>query len=70
MVPVIARNQMNMHVEDTLSCGLANIDPNIISVGLKLIIDGILLGHQELHAGADLFWSKVEEVGTMPQWNK
>lgn len=66
VVPVIARNQMNVHVKDALPSCLTDIDANVISVRLKLVIDGIPLGHQERHAGVHLFCSKVEEVGTMP----
>jgi len=55
-----------MYVKNTLSRCLADIDANVVSIGLELFVDGMPLSHQELHAGVHLFWSKVEEVGTVP----
>jgi hypothetical protein len=47
---------MNVRVKDALPSGLTDIDADIISVGLKLFVDGIPLGHQQLHTGIHLIW--------------
>jgi len=60
---------MNMHVKNALSRCLADINANVVPIGLELSIDGVLFRHQELHAGAYLFSAEVEEVGTVAQRN-
>jgi hypothetical protein len=66
VISLISRDQMHVQVKDTLPSRLADIDANVVPIGLELFVQGGSLSYQQLHAGAHLFSAEVEEIGTMP----
>lgn len=64
-ITLVAGNDVNMDMEDTLAGRRPNVYADIIAVGFELIVQqAALLGYQ-LHAGLDLFGRQVEKTGDM-----
>ena len=64
-ITLVAGNEVNMDMEDTLPSRRPNINANVVAVGLELIVQQpALLGYKP-HAGIDLFGRQVEKAGDM-----
>ena len=41
-ITLVSRNDMDMQVSDGLTCGSANIDPDIVAIGVVLVVTDLL----------------------------
>ena len=64
-IALVAGNDVNMDMEDTLPSCRPNIHTNIIAVGIELLVQQAPLLGDKPHAGADLFRRQVEKAGDM-----
>ena len=64
-ITLVAGNDVNMDMEDTLPGRGPNIHTDVVAVGLELRVQqAALLGYKP-HAGVDLFGRQVEKAGDM-----
>ena len=65
-ITLVAGNDVDMDMEDTLPGRKPNIYVNVVAVGPELLVQQpALLGYKP-HAGVDLFGRQVEKAGDMP----
>jgi hypothetical protein len=65
-VPLVAGDDMNMNVEDTLPGRRPHIDADIVAIRIKLLVDACLFLANEDHAGSHFFRCQVENTDDMP----
>ena len=64
-ITLVAGNDVNMDMEDTLPGRRPNINADVVAVGFELLVQQpVLLGYK-LYAGVDLFGRQVEKAGDM-----
>ena len=64
-ITLVAGNDVNMDMQDTLPGRRPNINADVVAVGIKLLVQqAALLGYKP-HAGVDLFGRQVEKAGDM-----
>ena len=64
-ITLVAGNDVNMDMQDTLPGRRPNINADVVAVGFELLVQqAALLGYKR-HAGADLFGRQVEKAGDM-----
>ena len=64
-IALVAGNDVNMDMQDTLARRRPNIHANVVTVGLELLVQQPALLGYKLHAGVDLFGRQVEKAGDM-----
>lgn len=65
-IPLVAGNDVNMDMKNTLPGRRAYIDADIVAIRAELLIQQLaLLGYQR-HTGIDLLRRQVEKTGHMP----
>lgn len=64
-ITLVARNDVNMHMQDTLPCRRPNINADIIAIRLELLINELFFFLNQLHTGAHLFKCQLEKAGNM-----
>ena len=64
-IALVAGNDVNMDMEDTLPGRRPNINADVVAVGLELLVQQPALLGYKLHAGVDLFGRQVEKAGDM-----
>ena len=64
-ITLVAGNDVNMGMEDTLPGRRPNIHANVVAVGIELLVQQPALLGYKLHAGVDLFGRQVEKAGDM-----
>ena len=68
-ITLVAGNDVNMDMEDTLPGRRPNINADVVAVGFELLVQQpVLLGYK-LYAGVDLFGRQVEKAGDMTTRN-
>ena len=68
-IPLVAGNDMNMHVENTLPGWLSYVDTDIVAIRIKFCIEKLLFLFNKVHAGSHFFRRQIEKAGHMPTWN-
>lgn len=64
-IALVAGNDVNMDMEDTLPGRRPNINADVVAVGLELLVQQLALLGDKSHAGVDLFGRQVEKAGDM-----
>ena len=64
-ITLIARNEVNMDMEDALPGGRSHVDPDIVAIRLEFLVQSHALLGDQPHAGIDLFGRQVEKAGYM-----
>ena len=59
----IAGNDVNMDMENTLSGRCSYIDTDIVTIGLKFLIEKFFLLAYQIHTGLNLFRRQLEKAG-------
>ena len=62
---MVAGNQVHVNVEDALSAGGANVNPDVVAVGMELFGNRVALRDQQLAAGCVLLRRQLEEICAM-----
>lgn len=65
-IPLVAGNDVNMDMKNTLPGRRPDIHPDVVAVGLELRIQQPALLGDQPHAGVDLFRRQVEKARDMP----
>ena len=63
----IARNQVNVDMEDTLPCGRTHVHADVVAIWIELSIQNQPLGRDQLHTSCHLFRGEIEDTGTVPK---
>jgi len=69
MIAVVARDEVDVNVKDTLPGRRAHVHTDVIAVRLEVALKGALLGDQELHARGHLLRGEIKKVRTVPEGN-
>ena len=64
-ITLITGNNVNMDMENTLSCRLPDVNADIVAVGFKLFVQQLSLLVDQRHTGADLFGGQIKKGGNM-----
>ena len=64
-ITLVAGNDVNMDMKNTLFGRRANIHANVVAVGLELLVQQPALLGYKLHAGVDLFGCQLKKAGDM-----
>ena len=64
-IPLVAGNDMNMYVVNTLPGCLTNIDANIIAVGTKFLVEELLFLVDQRHTSGHLFRRQLKKTCDM-----
>ena len=64
-ITLIAGTDVNMDMENTLSCRLPDVNADVVTVGFKLFVQQLSLLVYQRHAGADLFGCQIKKGGNM-----
>ena len=64
-ITLVAGNDVNMDMEDTLPGCRPNIHANVVAVGIELLVQQAALLGDKPHASIDLFGRQVEKAGDM-----
>ena len=64
-ITLVAGNDVNMYVEDTLPGRRPYINADIIAVGLKLRVEELFFLTNQLHTSSHLFRCQLEKTGHM-----
>ena len=64
-ITLVAGNDVNMDMEDTLPGRRPNINADVVAIGFELLVQQAALLGYKLHAGVDLFGRQVEKAGDM-----
>src|SRR5690349_18108479 len=67
MVAPVSRNQVDMHMEDTLPRGAPNVNTNVVAIGAEFGVQIVALCDDQVHTGRYLFRGQLEEIRAMPQ---
>ncbi len=61
----VARNEVNMDMEYTLSGSRSYVNADIVSIRIEFLVQSPALLGDQPHAGIDLFGRQVEKAGYM-----
>ena len=64
-IPLVAGNDVNMDMENTLSGRRSHINADIVTIRLEFLVQSHALLSDQLHTGIDLFGRQVEKAGYM-----
>lgn len=64
-ITLVAGNDVNMDMENTLSGRRPNVNADVVAVGLELRVQQVALLGYKLHTGVDLFGRQVKKAGDM-----
>ena len=64
-ITLVAGNDVNMDMEDTLPGRRPNINADVVAVGFKLFVQQLSLLVYQCHAGVDLFGCQLKKAGDM-----
>lgn len=64
-ITLIAGNDVNMDMEDTLSSRWTYVHTDVVPVGLEFFVQQLSLLVYQRHAGVDLFGSQLKKDGNM-----
>ena len=64
-ITLIAGNDVNVGMQDTLPGCLPYVNADVVAVGVELLIQQLALLDYQLHAGVDLVGRQVEKAGDM-----
>lgn len=64
-ISLIAGNDVNMHMQDTLPGRWPDINADIVAIGVKLSVQQAALLTYQRHACIDLFCCQVKKAGDM-----
>lgn len=64
-ITLVARNDVNMDMEDALSGRSPYVDTDIVTIRLEFLVQSHALLGDQPHAGIDLFGRQVEKAGYM-----
>ena len=64
-IALIAGNDVNMDMEDTLPSRRTDVSTDVVAVRLKLFIQQLSLLVDQCHASVDLFGSQLKKAGNM-----
>ena len=68
-ITLVARDEVNMHMEYALPGRLSNVNADVVTIGLEFIVQSLALLGDQPHAGIDLFGRQVEKAGYMAPWD-
>ena len=63
----VAWDKMDVDMEDTLPRSFININPDVVTIRIKFIVDGSTFLRHQLHTSGYLFGGEVEETCAMTQ---
>ena len=64
-ITLVAWNEVNMDMEDTLTCRRSYVNADIVTIRLEFLVQSPALLSDQPHAGIDFFWRQVEKAGHM-----
>ena len=64
-ITLVAGNDVNMDMEDTLPGRRPYVNADVVAVGLKLLVQQLSLLVYQRHAGVDLFGCQLKKAGDM-----
>ena len=64
-ITLVARDDVNMDMEYTLSGRLSHVNADIVTIRLEFLVQSHALLGDQSHAGIDLFGRQVEKAGYM-----
>lgn len=64
-ITLIAGNDVNMDMEDTLSSRRTDVNTDVVAVGFEFFVQQLSLLVYQRHAGVDLFGSQLKKAGNM-----
>ena len=68
-ITLVARDDVNMDMEYTLSGRLSHVNADIVTIRLEFLVQSHALLGDQPHAGIDLFGRQVEKAGYMATWD-
>ena len=68
-ITLIARNDVNMDMEYTLTGRRSYVNADIVAIRLEFLVQSHALLGDQPHAGIDLFGHQVEKAGYMATWD-
>lgn len=68
-ITLVARNDVNMDMEYTLSGRRSYVNADIVTIRLEFLVQSHALLGDQPHAGIDLFGRQVEKAGYMATWD-
>lgn len=68
-ITLVARNEVNMDMKDTLPGRLSYVNADIVTIRLEFLVQSHALLGDQPHAGIDLFGRQVEKAGYMAPWD-
>ena len=68
-ITLVARNEVNMDMEYTLSGRLSYVNADIVTIRLEFLVQSHALLGDQPHTGIDLFGRQVEKAGYMATWD-
>ena len=68
-ITLVTGNDVNMSMQDTLAGRRPYVNADIVTIGLKFLIQQLAFLGYQLHAGSDLFGCQVKKAGNMALWH-